>query len=150
MRQSIPRRRTTRDADSKSMMQMNDVAHTLHALRAEIALVGHTAAIDQRAEVSGPCGNHKFTCKLDHASTHMPETHTTRGAGKRGMMLTNDVAHTLRALCGEIALAGRTSAMGKRAEVSGLCGNHKFTWKLGSRVNTCPRRTQRAAPAREA
>ena len=45
-------------------MQINDVARTLHALRAEIALVGRTAAIDQRAEVSGPCGNHKFTCKL--------------------------------------------------------------------------------------
>ena len=45
-------------------MLINDVAHTLHALRAEIALVGRTSVTEQRAEVPEPCGNHKFTCKL--------------------------------------------------------------------------------------
>ena len=80
----------------------------------------------------------------------MPETHTTRGAGKRGMMLINDGERTMRALCDEIALAGRTSVMGKRAVASGPCGNGGSTWKLGSRVNTCPRRIQRAVPTREA
>ena len=62
----------------------------------------------------------------------MPETHTMRGAGKRGMMLINYVERTVRALCGEIALAGRTSVMGKRAEAeaSGPCGNGGSTWEL--------------------
>ena len=45
-------------------MQINNIARTLHALRAEIALVGRTGEIDQRAEVPEPCGNHKFTCML--------------------------------------------------------------------------------------
>ena len=65
-------------------------------------------------------------------------------------MQINDVARTLHALRAEIALVGRTAAIDQRAEVSGPCGNHKFTCKLGSRVNACPRRTQRAAPAGEA
>ena len=60
----------------------------------------------------------------------MPETHTTRGVDKRGMMLSNGVERMVRALCGEIALVGRTSAMGKRAEASGPCGNGGSTWKL--------------------
>ena len=60
----------------------------------------------------------------------MPETHTTRGADKRGMMLINDVERTVRALCGEIALVGRTSAMGKRAVASGPCGNRGSTREL--------------------
>ena len=77
----------------------------------------------------------------------MPETHTTRGADKRGMMLINDVERMVRALCGEIALAGRTSAMGKRAEVSVPCGNHKSTCKLGSCVNASRDATQHAVPA---
>ena len=60
----------------------------------------------------------------------MPETHTTRGADKRGMMLINYVERTVRALCGEIALAGCTSVTGKRAEASGPCGNGGSTWEL--------------------
>ena len=60
----------------------------------------------------------------------MPETYTTRGAGKRGMMLINDGERTMRALCDEIALAGRTSVMGKRAVASGPCGNGGSTWKV--------------------
>ena len=65
MRQRIPpRRHTTRDADGRGMMQINDVAHTLHALRAEIALIGRTGVMGKRAGVSGPCENYKSTCKL--------------------------------------------------------------------------------------
>ena len=80
----------------------------------------------------------------------MPETHTTRGAGGRGMMLTKDGERTVRALFGEIALPGCTNAMGKRAEASGPCGNGGSTWELGSCVKASRDAAQRAAPAREA
>ena len=46
------------------------------------------------------------------------------------MMLINDVERTVGALCGEHALMDRASAMGKRAEVSGPCGNGESTWEL--------------------
>ena len=45
-------------------MQINDVAHTLHALRAGMALMGRTGVMGKRAGVSGPCENYKSTCEL--------------------------------------------------------------------------------------
>ena len=67
------------------------------------------------------------------------------------MMQINDVAHAQHALRAGTALMGRTGVMGsKRAEVSGPCGNHKLTCKLGSCVKASRDAAQRAAPAREA
>ena len=76
----------------------------------------------------------------------MPETHTTRGADKRCMVLINDVERMERALRAEIALVGRTSVTEQRAEVSGPCGNHKLTCKLGSCVKASRDAAQHATP----
>ena len=45
-------------------MLINYVAHTLRALRSEIALVGRTSMTEQCAEASGPCGNGGSTWEL--------------------------------------------------------------------------------------
>ena len=94
----MPETRTTCGTDSSGMIQINNIAHTLHALRAGIALMGRTGVMGKRDEVSGPCENYKSTCKLGSCvNASRRERHTTRDADGRGMTQINDVAHTLRA-----------------------------------------------------